>query len=179
MTKRQIWKQDRRYKSGGYFTAYGKAVILGWSLFVIFTLLFMIASHGLSLLVEIPLVTWLGIRKHNRKKLASGQLLQVEQAEPLQIHPTAMHFQHDVYLAYSPSQGTYKIGYASNIGSRLNTLRTGCPDIQLMRSFSGGRAREKEFHAMFRQRCVVFSSGGKSEWFRLTEQDVRYLLELP
>lgn len=93
-----------------------------------------------------------------------------------------------VYFAYSPETGRVKIGRTSGTGetkgSRIETLTSaGCPTELIVLAIdcvpkSKLTAREKHFHAMFREHVVDFKTGAvRKEWFA-ADPVIRYLREV-
>lgn len=62
------------------------------------------------------------------------------------------------------SRGLYKIGKSKNVETRLKSLKTANPDIELL--YLINEDVEKELHLRFKD------SKYKNEWFRLTENDL-------
>ena len=77
-----------------------------------------------------------------------------------------------VYLLKCNSTGLYKIGRSINPVFREKTLQSQEPDIQSI--FISGRtlkSKEKELHTLFKDKRI------RGEWFRLTEQDVEFIIK--
>jgi hypothetical protein len=66
------------------------------------------------------------------------------------------------------SNGLHKIGFTTNMDSRLKSHLTSNPTIQLVSQFNGTLKDEKELHAFFDNKRV----GG--EWFELSIEDLNY-----
>lgn len=70
---------------------------------------------------------------------------------------------------YSPGLNTHKIGHTVNLKYRMNNLRNGCWDIELVATFPYDRKLEVWLHDYFRDKRIA-----GTEWFRnLTEVDVK------
>ena len=70
----------------------------------------------------------------------------------------------------------YKIGRTTNLDGRLSALSTQLPfPVDLVRSFKVANAPQKEhtLHERFADKRV------RGEWFQLSPDDVRWLLEQP
>lgn len=75
------------------------------------------------------------------------------------------------YVYFVKMGAAVKIGFSTDVGSRLKTLRTASPgEVILVKVHDGTPATEKAFHDRFKQ-CR-----GKGEWFRL-EGDLAAFLD--
>jgi Meiotically up-regulated gene 113/Helix-turn-helix domain len=68
-----------------------------------------------------------------------------------------------VYVASSARQQMCKIGLTTNAKRRLNELRTGCPDIEILLLLPGDRTLELDIHDKLEQYRVV------REWFEIDD----------
>lgn len=74
-----------------------------------------------------------------------------------------------VYVVHC--DGLYKIGVSSNVSERVRSLQTASPHlVTLIGTIEGDRSIEALWHYQFREKHV------RGEWFRLTPEDVRYVL---
>lgn len=83
-----------------------------------------------------------------------------------------------VYVASLESDSTlFKIGISCNPVNRIKSMNRVCPTVQinLLHSFEADRADkiEKQLHSKYASKRV-----GITEWFRLNETDIDYLLSI-
>jgi hypothetical protein len=77
-----------------------------------------------------------------------------------------------VYFVQVISSGDIKIGYSTNIRSRISTLQTSIPEkIKLLGYISGDLGKEKELHKKFRILRL------RGEWFRCDSSIIDFLNE--
>jgi hypothetical protein len=65
-----------------------------------------------------------------------------------------------VYVMWRMSDGLVKIGYSTDVGKRLQALRTQHGSLDVLFTFPGGREVERQHHERFAVHRV------KGEWFR-------------
>ncbi|MCA6430260.1 MAG: GIY-YIG nuclease family protein [Cytophagales bacterium] len=76
-----------------------------------------------------------------------------------------------VYILYNRNHQAVKIGYASDINSRISSIQTSTPEkLCLMFTFEGGKELEKHFHSELKQFHI------KGEWFKYNEAVKNFLL---
>lgn len=83
---------------------------------------------------------------------------------------------HFVYIGRKNNTEEYKIGITSDIENRIKSLKTGCPDFNIIASLNTKNKPisfriERGLHASFAEQCI----GG--EWFSLSEDDVKWIIE--
>lgn len=79
-----------------------------------------------------------------------------------------------VYL-FRSSDGLYKIGYSTNLRSRLSSIRCASPyNVEMVCSIPSGKAMklESELHSKFETKRV------RREWFALDDKDVDYIVDI-
>lgn len=78
-----------------------------------------------------------------------------------------------VYLLYSPTNNTYKIGRAKEVYNRYGSIAKQSPvEIKLVHQFKSSNASkaERELHSRYASKRVL------GEWFSLSEQDVEAII---
>ncbi len=74
-----------------------------------------------------------------------------------------------IYIIKAGDKNIYKIGVATDIGNRLNTLQTAnYEELKVVRSFylENVYEIEKELHFIYREKNI------RGEWFRLSDNDI-------
>ena len=74
------------------------------------------------------------------------------------------------HVYFLRASNTVKIGFSTNLRSRLKSIRTGCPDeAKIVKIVRGGMKVEKSFHDRFAEYRT------KGEWFELRGRLAKYL----
>ena len=77
-----------------------------------------------------------------------------------------------VYILYSHVHQAIKVGYASDISSRISTIQISTPEkLSLMFTFEGGKELEQYFHDRLKQFHI------KGEWFKYNQFVKDFLLK--
>ncbi len=70
--------------------------------------------------------------------------------------------------------GLHKIGFTMDLEQRINGFSTSTPEgFETVRAFKGGMDLEARLHKTFESRRVA------GEWFRLSEQDIETIVDMP
>lgn len=78
-----------------------------------------------------------------------------------------------VYVIRAKGTNRYKIGFSTDIGSRIASMQTGSPfPLELIHEFEGTLSNEKAVHKM------LASYRLHGEWFELTESALSFVMSL-
>lgn len=84
-----------------------------------------------------------------------------------------------IYVLYSPNHDMFKIGIATNPLTRLNELKKDIPDLIISYCWYVHEAciYERELHEHFKSKQIIFEEtfDGYTEYFKLSESDVKYI----
>lgn len=108
------------------------------------------------------------VRRQRQSKTAAGTEREARRKKYLQAFREATRHDDLTYLCYSPGLGIYKIGHTTNLTRNHQSLRRGCPDIELVTTWPYGIDFEWWLHRKFDNRRIT-----KTEWFKVTEAEVR------
>jgi hypothetical protein len=97
------------------------------------------------------------------------------ESKPEPIQEKQKQFNGYVYLLYSPTNNTYKIGKAKKVDDRYGSIAKQSPvEIRLVHQFKSSNASKAEntLHRQYSHKRFL------GEWFSLSEQDVESIISI-